>query len=105
MLERTLVLVSSEFGRTPKINSTNGRDHWPRVFSVAMAGGGTKKGYIHGASDALGGEPDRDAVGPEDLAKTMYRLLGINGDKRIVADGGRPIDIVNGGRIMSELIA
>jgi hypothetical protein len=105
MLKRTLVLVSSEFGRTPKINGTNGRDHWPRVFSVMMAGGGVKEGYIHGASDPLGGEPDRDAVGPEDLAKTMYRLLGINGEKRIIADGVRPIDIVNGGRIMTELMA
>ena len=105
MLKKTLVIVSSEFGRTPKINGTNGRDHWPRVFSVAMAGGGVKEGYIHGASDALGGEPDRDAVGPEDLAKTMYRLLGINGEKRIVADGTRPIDIVNGGRILSEVLA
>jgi len=105
MLEKTLVIVSSEFGRTPKINGTNGRDHWPRVFSVALAGGGVKRGYIHGASDALGGEPDRDAVGPEDLAKTMYRLLGINGDKRIVAEGVRPIDIVHGGRIMDELLA
>ena len=105
MLKRTLVMVSSEFGRTPKINGTNGRDHWPRVFSVALAGGGVKQGYIHGASDALGGEPDRDAVGPEDLAKTMYRLLGINAEKRIVADGTRPIDIVNGGRILTEVLA
>jgi uncharacterized protein (DUF1501 family) len=105
MLERTVVMVSSEFGRTPKINGSNGRDHWPRVFSVALAGGGFKKGYIHGASDALGGEPDRDAVSPMDLAKTMYRLLGINGEKRIMADGVRPIDIVNGGRIMTELYA
>ncbi len=105
MLKRTLVMVSSEFGRTPKVNSTNGRDHWPRVFSVALAGGGVKEGYIHGASDALGGEPDRDPVGPEDLAKTMYRVLGINGEKRIVADGVRPIDIVNGGRILTEALA
>lgn len=105
MLKRTLVMVSSEFGRTPKINGTNGRDHWPRVFSVALAGGGIKEGYIHGASDPLGGEPDRDAVGPEDLAKTMYRMLGINAEKRIMADGTRPIDIVNGGRILSEVIA
>jgi hypothetical protein len=105
MLGRTIVMVSSEFGRTPKINGSNGRDHWPRVFSVALAGGGFKKGYIHGASDALGGEPDRDAVSPMDLAKTVYRLLGINGDKRIMAPGGRPIDIVNGGRLMTELYA
>jgi hypothetical protein len=64
-----------------------------------------KEGYIHGASDALGSEPDRDAVGPEDIAKTMYRLLGINGEKRLMSDGNRPIDIVNGGRIMTELLA
>ena len=105
MLDRTLVMVSSEFGRTPKINGTNGRDHWPRVFSVALAGGGIKKGFVYGTSDALGGEPDTNAVGPEDLAKTMYRLIGINGEKRIVADGTRPIDIVNGGRILEEVIA
>jgi len=105
MLDRTLVMVSSEFGRTPKINSTNGRDHWPRVFSVALAGGGIKKGFVYGTSDALGGEPDTNPVGPEDLAKTMYRLIGINGEKRIVADGTRPIDIVNGGRILDEVIA
>jgi len=89
----------------PKINGTNGRDHWPRVFSVALAGGGIKKGFVYGTSDALGGEPDTNAVGPEDLAKTMYRLIGINGEKRIVADGTRPIDIVNGGRILDEVIA
>ncbi len=105
MLDTTLVLVSSEFGRTPKINGTNGRDHYPRVFSVAMAGGGVKKGFIHGKSDALGAEPEENPVGPEDLAKTMYRLLGINSEKRLMADGGRPIDIVNGGQILTDLIA
>ncbi len=105
MLDTTLVLVSSEFGRTPKINATNGRDHYPRVFSVAMAGGGVKKGFIYGKSDALGAEPDENPVGPEDLARTMYRLLGINSQKRLILEGVRPIDIVNGGRIISELIA
>ncbi len=105
MLDKTLVLVSSEFGRTPKINATNGRDHYPRVFSVVMAGGGVKKGFVYGKSDALGGEPDENPVGPEDLARTMYRLLGINSEKRIVLEGVRPIDIVNGGRIIQEIIA
>lgn len=105
MLDKTLVLVSSEFGRTPKINTTNGRDHYPRVFSVVMAGGGVKKGFVYGKSDALGGEPDENPVGPEDLARTMYRLLGINSEKRIVLEGVRPIDIVNGGRIIQEIIA
>lgn len=105
LLDTTLVMVSSEFGRTPKINATNGRDHWPRVFSVAMAGGGVKKGYVHGKSDALGGEPDEDAVSPEDLATTMYRLLGINAAKRLVLEGVRPIDIVKGGRVLDGLLA
>ncbi len=105
MLDTTLVMVSSEFGRTPKINATNGRDHYPRVFSVAMAGGGVKKGFVYGKSDALGAEPDENPVGPEDLARTMYRLLGINSQKRLVLEGVRPIDIVNGGRLITELIA
>ncbi len=105
ILDTTLVLVSSEFGRTPKINSTNGRDHYPRVFSVAMAGGGVKRGFIYGKSDALGGEPDENPVGPEDLARTMYRLLGINASKRIVVENVRPIDIVNGGKLLTDLIA
>lgn len=105
MLDSTLVLVSSEFGRTPKINATNGRDHYPRVFSVAMAGGGVKKGFVYGKSDALGAAPDENPVKPEDLARTMYRLLGINASKRLVLEGVRPIDIVNGGRLLTELIA
>jgi hypothetical protein len=70
-----------------------------------MAGGGVKKGFIYGKSDALGGEPDENPVGPEDLAKTMYRLLGINGEKRIIVENVRPVDIVNGGRILTEVIA
>ena len=105
MLDTTLVLVSSEFGRTPKINSTNGRDHYPRVFSVAMAGGGMKKGFVYGKSDALGSEPEENPVGPEDLARTMYRLLGINASKRLVLEGVRPIDIVNGGKLLTDMIA
>ena len=104
MLDTTLVLVSSEFGRTPKINSTNGRDHYPRVFSVAMAGGGVKKGFVYGKSDALGAEPDENPVGPEDLARTMYRLLGINASKRIVVENVRPVDIVNGGTLIKDIM-
>jgi hypothetical protein len=71
----------------------------------AMAGGGVKKGFVYGKSDALGGEPDENPVGPEDLARTMYRLLGINASNRIVVENVRPVDIVNGGRLINELIA
>lgn len=105
LLERTLVMVSSEFGRTPKINKDAGRDHWPKVFSVVLAGGGVKKGYIHGASNATGSEPERDPVGPEDLATTVYRLLGIVADKELMAPGNRPIEIVDGGKVVKELLA
>ena len=105
LLDETLVLVSSEFGRTPKINKDAGRDHWPKVFSVVMAGGGTKKGYIHGASNATASEPDRDEVGPEDLAATVYHQLGIVADKELMAPGNRPIEIVDGGKVQKELLA
>ena len=104
MLDKTIVMVSSEFGRTPKINASNGRDHYPRVFSVALAGGGFKKGMVYGSSDALGGEPDQDPVGPESLAKTMYHQLGINAEKRIMSGGNRPIDIINGGTVLHDIL-
>src|SRR5207237_1049815 len=105
LLDRTLVMVSSEFGRTPKINKDAGRDHWPKVFSVVLAGGGVKKGYIHGASHATASEPERHPVGPEDLATTVYHQLGIVADKELMAPGNRPIEIVDGGRVIDELLA
>ena len=104
LLDRTLVLVSSEFGRTPKINNDAGRDHWPKVFSVVMAGGGVKKGYIHGASNATASEPDRDEIGPEDLATTVYNQLGIVAEKELMSPGPRPIEIVDGGKVRKELL-
>ena len=105
MLDRTLVLVSSEFGRTPKVNKDAGRDHYPKVFSIAMAGGGIKKGYIHGASDAIASEPADKALTVEDMAKTVYHCLGINADKRLMSPGNRPIDIVRGGHTVKDLLA
>ena len=105
LLDKTLVMVSSEFGRTPKINKDAGRDHWPKVFSVILAGGGVKKGYIHGASNATGSEPERDAIGVEDLATTVYHQIGIVADKELMAPGGRPIEIVDGGKVRTELLA
>jgi len=104
MLDETLVMVSSEFGRTPKINKTNGRDHWPKVFSVMLAGGGIKRGLAYGTSDALGAEPDKNPVYVPDLAKTVYHQLGINSDKELIAPGPRPIEIVNGGNLLTDII-
>jgi uncharacterized protein (DUF1501 family) len=105
LLDSTMVMVTSEFGRTPKINGTAGRDHWPKVFSIVLAGGGIKKGQIYGSSDATASEPQDDPLGVEDWATTCYSLLGINADKELMAPGNRPIEIVDGGKIRRELLA
>jgi len=105
MLDSTLVMISSEFGRTPKINGTAGRDHWPKVFSVVLAGGGVKKGFVYGKSDATASEPDEDGLTVEDLAHTVYTCLGIDADKRLMSPGDRPIDIVREGHTRRELLA
>ena len=105
LLDSTMVMVTSEFGRTPKINNTAGRDHWPKVFSIVMAGGGLKKGMVYGSSDALAAEPENDPMTVENLATTVYHQLGINADKELMAPGGRPIEIVDGGKVVNEIIA
>jgi len=105
MLDSTLVMVSTEFGRSPKINQTHGRDHWPKVFSVMLAGGGIKRGLIYGSSDATATEPDHDPLSVEDFAATIYHQLGINPNKRLMSAGNRPIDIVRGGKVVNELLA
>jgi hypothetical protein len=103
-LDTTLVMVTSEFGRSPKVNQTGGRDHWPRVFSVMLAGGGVKKGLIHGSSDALAGEPEEDMVTVADLATTAYNQIGITADKELMAPGNRPIEICQGGQVLEAIL-
>ncbi len=105
LLDTTLIMVSSEFGRTPKLNSEAGRDHWPKVFSLMLAGGGVKRGFVYGSSDPTAAEPDTDPVSPEDLATTVYHLLGIVADKELMAPGDRPIEIVNGGQVLKNILA
>jgi hypothetical protein len=105
LLNSTLVMVSSEFGRTPKINATAGRDHWPKVFSVVLAGGGLKKGFAYGTSDSTASEPENEPLTVEDLAATLYHQLGINHEKKLMAPGDRPIDIVRDGAVRKDLIA
>lgn len=105
LFDSTLIMISSEFGRTPKINATAGRDHWPKVFSVVLAGGGIKKGFIYGKSDATASEPDEDGLTVEDLAHTVYDCLGIDAAKKLMSPGDRPIDIVREGHTRKELLA
>ena len=104
LLDSTLVCVVSEFGRTPKINGTAGRDHWPKVFSTIIAGGGIKKGVVYGSSNPTASEPEENPVNIEDWAATIYDRLGIVSDKELMAPGDRPIEIVDGGKVIKDLI-
>jgi len=104
LLASTIVLVTSEFGRTPKINASAGRDHFPRVFSLAVAGGGFKKGLVYGSSNSTASEPEENPVLVEDVLTTVYHQLGINADKELMAPGGRPIEIIDGGTVVKDLI-
>jgi uncharacterized protein (DUF1501 family) len=104
LLDSTLVLVTGEFGRTPRINKNAGRDHWGPAFTVALGGGGIQGGRVVGASDARAEKPAADPVGPEDLCATMYRLLGINPEEEFYTPEGRPVKIVNNGRVIQELL-
>jgi hypothetical protein len=105
LLESTLVVLTSEFGRTVKINATGGRDHWPKAFSVMLAGGGIKSGLIHGKTDSRGAEPIDKPVSPEDLAATIYTQLGIDPEKKLMSSGNRPIDIIRNGNVLYDLLA
>ncbi|MCH5374017.1 MAG: DUF1501 domain-containing protein [Planctomycetes bacterium] len=106
LLDETLIVVMSEFGRTPKLNTSGGRDHWPRVFSVALAGGGIRGGQVIGASDSVGESPADRPVTPSDLAATIYRLLGIDPRRELHTPDGRPVRISPPtAEVVEELIA
>ena len=105
LLDSTLVCVCSEFGRTPIINPTAGRDHWPKVFSTLLAGGGVKRGLVYGSSDTTASEPEENPLTVEDWATTIYRCMGIVAEKELMAPGDRPIEIVDGGQVRTELLA
>lgn len=105
MLDETLVVVMGEFGRTPKLNTQGGRDHWPRVFSVLLAGGGVAGGQVIGASDAVGEGPQDRPVRPEDLAATIYSLLGIDPQTELHTADGRPVRLTpHDAQVVHELL-
>ena len=104
ILAKTLVVVTGEFGRTPRINKNAGRDHWGPAFTVALGGGGIRGGRAIGHSDARAEKPADHPYGPEDLAATMYHLLGINPEEEFYTPEGRPVKIANQGRRIHELL-
>lgn len=104
MLDSTLLVITGEFGRTPRINANAGRDHWGPAFTVALAGGGVKGGLAIGKSDAKAERPATDPFGPEDMAATMCHVMGIDPEDEFITPEGRPVKIVNRGRIIRDIL-
>jgi len=96
LLDTTLVIAMGEFGRTPRINSTAGRDHWPHCYSVVLAGGGIRGGTVFGSSDRLGAYPETDPVTPGDLAATLFWRFGLDPKKEMADLSGRPYKLADG---------
>jgi len=97
MLEKTLVLATGEFGRTPKINPAGGRDHWPQCWTMVFAGGGVKGGRVVGASDEIGAFPRERPVTSGEVAATVYHALGLDLEMELPGPSGRPIPLVDRG--------
>jgi uncharacterized protein (DUF1501 family) len=90
------VVALAEFGRTPRVNASGGRDHWPDCYSILLAGGGFPGGAVHGASDKLGAYPDADPVTPGDLAATIFAAFGIDPETLVHDALGRPYPVAAG---------
>jgi hypothetical protein len=108
LLDSTVVYCAGEFGRTPKINSRTaegGRDHWARSMAVVLAGGGLKRGYVHGATDAQGMAPAAEPCTPDDVAATIFHRLGIDPHSELQSPTGRPIQLFREGKVIEKLLA
>ena len=103
MDRKVLVMTYGEFGRTPRVNTTSGRDHWPGAASVVFAGGGLRMGRVIGSTDARAEYPTSRPASPQDVLATMYQVLGIDYRHEFMDAGQRPIPILNEGRAIQEL--
>ncbi len=104
LLDETIVVCAGEFGRTPQVNGTAGRDHWSRSMAVLLAGGGFAGGFAYGSTDDRGTAPALDACSPDDLAATLFRRLGFDPRHEVRTTGGRPIPIFREGRCLHALV-
>jgi Protein of unknown function (DUF1501) len=104
LLESTIVYCTGEFGRTPKINKNAGRDHWARSMAVILAGGGFKRGYVHGSTDAEGVAPASAPCMPDDIAATIFKQLGIDPHQELQTPSGRPVQLFREGRVLPGLV-
>jgi len=105
LLEQTLVIWMGEFGRTPRINSRGGRDHYPRAYNVALAGAGVRGGQVIGSTDPGGVGVEDRPVGISDLLRTIFRAVGVDADQENMSNVGRPIMVVDGGDVVEEVFS
>src|SRR5262249_32740527 len=105
MLDSTLVVLTTEFGRTPRINNMAGRDHWPQAFSIVMAGGGGRGGIVYGATDRIRATVTEGQITPGAMAATILHALGIDPATTLHTPLGRPVELASGGRAVTDLFA
>jgi hypothetical protein len=105
MLERTLVVVMGEFGRSPKVNPAAGRDHWNFCYGLMMAGGGVKAGHVFGASDRIGSRPSSNPVIPADVISTIFHCMGISKDLDLRDNQDRPFQLVPWGDVIRDVLS
>jgi hypothetical protein len=105
LLSTTLVVVTGDMGRAPRVNAKAGRDHWPQCGFCLLAGGGVKEGVVHGTSDQIGGYPTEHPVSPGDLVATIYQQLGVDPETTVPDPLGRPVPITHGGQPIRTILA
>jgi uncharacterized protein (DUF1501 family) len=105
LLKTTLVVVTGDMGRAPRVNAKAGRDHWPQCGFCLLAGGGVKEGMVYGMSDKIGAYPTEHAVSPGDLVATIYQQLGIDPETTVPDQLGRPMTITHGGQPIWGVLA
>jgi hypothetical protein len=104
LLETTLVVVTGDMGRTPRVNKQAGRDHWPQCGFCLLAGGGTRAGLVLGSTDKQAAYPVEHPVSSGDLAATMYHLIGVDPEATVPDHTGRPVHISHGGRVVRKVL-
>jgi len=104
LLDSTVVYCAGEFNRTPKVNAGAGRDHWARSMAVLLAGGGLRRGSVHGSTDAQGMVPASDPCSPDDVSATVFHCLGIDPQRQLMTSAGRPIALFREGKVLDKLL-
>ena len=105
LLESTLIVVTGDMGRTPKVNARAGRDHWPQCGFCLFAGGGTKPGVVHGTTDKIAAFPSDHPVSAGDLVATVYHLVGVDPDGMVPDHTNRPQHVSHGGKPITGILA